>query len=488
MKKITILHANDLHNELNFEVDKDYVLHGGVSMLSSYVKGVREKEDNVFFGISGDILQEDIWGSDYKGLNTVNVLNCISPDAISLGNHELDYGLAHLLVFKECLASRIVNANIEVGLFEHNLFESSFVYESNDVKMLVIGIIPERFFKNVASDEFCRNMLVYNESYAVIREEIHKHKDEDIDLVCIMSHYGLDGDVILAQNMPEDIHVDLILGGHTHIDMEEPKIVNEIVIAQSSYGTTHIGRFDIEIDDEKHCIKNYTWTRVPITSENCSFDDELDELADKVVFNKKKMPKEIIARFKSRYVHDSRINETELGDIIADAFKDIYKVDLVILQSGSIRKEVMEEEITQIDLKEMYPYDDRFVKINLSGSDIEKMFSYMFSDREDGNLMSGNFQYSDGFRLVVDFKNKANVIEDITFGGKKLIGDKIYSIGITQNCLNKFYQYFNIIVDCPDDRVKTLSYSTFHDLQHWFLMQEKPIEAPTKGRFLIKEN
>lgn len=87
MKQITILHANDLHNELYFKADKDYVLHGGISMLTDYVKQVRSSTSNTFFGICGDILQEDISGSDYKGTNTVNIINCLRPDAISLGNH-----------------------------------------------------------------------------------------------------------------------------------------------------------------------------------------------------------------------------------------------------------------------------------------------------------------------------------------------------------------------------------------------------------------
>ena len=41
-----------------------------------------------------------------------------------------------------------------------------------------------------------------------------------------MSHYGIDGDRLLAKNMPKDIKIDVILGGHSHIKMEREEIIN----------------------------------------------------------------------------------------------------------------------------------------------------------------------------------------------------------------------------------------------------------------------
>lgn len=121
-KNLTILHCNDLHNQLYFKVDPQMNLVGGISMLSSYIQRVRQEIPATLFTISGDILQEDLLGSDYKGTNTVGVINAIRPDAISLGNHELDYGLAHLLVFKECIDAPTLNANLYVLSAERSLF------------------------------------------------------------------------------------------------------------------------------------------------------------------------------------------------------------------------------------------------------------------------------------------------------------------------------------------------------------------------------
>lgn len=486
MKKITILHANDLHNELYFKADKELVLHGGISMFTDYVKQVRSSTENIFFGICGDILQEDILGSDYKGTNTVNIINCLRPDAISLGNHELDYGLAHLLIFKECINAPVLNANIQVSCIGRELFHSSLVYETGGVKLLLIGLIPKAFFNRIASDEFCRSMVSYKDSYEALREEIQKHKDDDIDLTVIMSHYGIEGDIALAENMPSDIHPDIILGGHSHINMGKPEIVNDIIIAQSSYGTDHIGRFDIELDDNKR-IYRCNWERVSITDEICSFDEELDRLADNSVINRKPVRRNLkIGTFEKEYSHRSRLYETEVGDIISDAFKEIYGAELVILQSGSIRRKAAGPDIFEKDLRELYPFDDAFLTVDISGRELLEMFGFLFSLKEDGSVMNGTFQYSRGLRLVVDGDNcfsKGCRILEFTLDGEEICPDRYYKVGVTRNCFENFRKYFNAPME--DERAVTVGTSSYNDLAHWFLSQSEPVSVKSFGRFEI---
>jgi len=50
-KKLTILHANDIHGRLNFTLDQDFNLQGGISLMSGYIKKVREEEKANFFSI-----------------------------------------------------------------------------------------------------------------------------------------------------------------------------------------------------------------------------------------------------------------------------------------------------------------------------------------------------------------------------------------------------------------------------------------------------
>lgn len=487
IKEITILHTNDIHGQLNFTVGKDFTVHGGISLLSGYINKVREEKD-VFLGICGDILQEDIRGSDYKGTNTVELINYLEPDALSLGNHELDYGLAHLLIFETCFKSPLLCANILISNLEQMLFEPSRIYNVGGVRMLVIGIIPEAFFNRVLTDEFCRSMLTYKDTYEAIRDEIDAHKDEHVDLVVLMSHYGIEGDRALAENMPDDIHIDLLLGGHSHILMKEAEVINGIPIAQSSYGTVDIGRFDLKVDTESKKLLSWDWNLVEISESTSSFDYGVDDLADRVVFNKKvQYNSSKVCQFKETYTQKSRLFESDLGNLVSDAFADLYPVDFVILQSGSLRQEACGPIMTEKDFNALYPFDDKFYVCKLTGKEIRDGFNYLFSLKPDGSIMGGTFQYSKGFRIEVDGDdcwNKGCVVEKIMIHDKELDDNKTYNVGLTKNCVKGFMKYFSL--DIPEENKNLVSLSTYHDLVGYYLRYDGIVEAPKKGRFIFK--
>ena len=97
-KKFTILHSNDMHGDFLAEAGgAEGHLIGGVSLLSGYINKVRQEEKNVLFVISGDMLQGSLIDKEHRGLSTIEIMNYLAPDVVTLGNHELDYGFPHLL-------------------------------------------------------------------------------------------------------------------------------------------------------------------------------------------------------------------------------------------------------------------------------------------------------------------------------------------------------------------------------------------------------
>lgn len=487
VKKLTILHANDFHGQISFKINKDFSLVGGISLLSAYVKKVRREEDAVFCAICGDILQDNIQNACTKGINTVKLLNLIVSDALSLGNHEMEYGLAHLLMFKECISTPILCANLLVLPLDKPLFESSRVFEVNGVRILAIGIIPEHFTNAMMQDEFCRTMLAYRDSYDAIRREMQNHKGEKIDLTVVMSHYGIEGDRLLAQNMPDDIHVDVILGGHSHIKMPKEEMINKTLIVQSNYGMTHVGRLDLELDAEKGGILGHKWELVEINDSLCEFDTEADSYVDHVLYNRNPLGDDcFICELAERYEHKSRLAETDLGDLIADAFLEIYKPDFVILQSGSLRLKSFGPSVTLEKLKKLYPYDDSFINVTLTGKEIRQAFAYLFSLKPDGSVMSGTFQYSRGFQLVADmerYKERGCRMEYIGLNGEAIDDNRTYTVGMTKNCLTKFKRYFGYTI--PEEKKTLIAVSTFSDLARWMITQNGKIAVHDKGRFEI---
>ena len=54
LKKLTLLHSNDMHGDF-FAEKIDSKLVGGVARLSGYVNKVRAEEKNVLYAIAGDM-------------------------------------------------------------------------------------------------------------------------------------------------------------------------------------------------------------------------------------------------------------------------------------------------------------------------------------------------------------------------------------------------------------------------------------------------
>ena len=121
-KKITILHSNDMHGDFLAE-QLDNKLVGGVSMLSGYVEKVRREEKNVLHAIAGDMFRGSVIDSEYKGLSTIEIMNALAPDIVTIGNHEVDYGVAHLFFIEKLARFPIINANLYIKHTSRAIFE-----------------------------------------------------------------------------------------------------------------------------------------------------------------------------------------------------------------------------------------------------------------------------------------------------------------------------------------------------------------------------
>ena len=142
LKELIILHSNDMHGDfLAEQIDEKLV--GGVSLLSGYVNMVRNQEKNVLYAIAGDMFRGSVIDSEYKGVSTIGIMNLLGPDVATIGNHEVDYGLAHLLFLEKCANFPIINANFHIRSNHKRLFQPHYIAEIDGMKILFIGIITE---------------------------------------------------------------------------------------------------------------------------------------------------------------------------------------------------------------------------------------------------------------------------------------------------------------------------------------------------------
>ena len=163
LKKLTILHSNDMHGDFLAErIDERLV--GGVSLLSGYVNKVRREEKNVIYAIAGDMFRGSVIDSEYKGTSTIGIMNLMGPDVATIGNHEVDYGLAHLLFLEKCADFPIINANLHIKSNGRRMFRPFWIAHIDGMKILFIGIITEEVLAATKTDELIGSFVDIGEA------------------------------------------------------------------------------------------------------------------------------------------------------------------------------------------------------------------------------------------------------------------------------------------------------------------------------------
>jgi 5'-nucleotidase len=74
-------------------------------------------------------------------------MNYLSPDAATIGNHELDYGLYHLLFLEKMANFPIVVSNLYMKDFHKRLMRPYLILNIDGFDILIIGIITQEIIE-----------------------------------------------------------------------------------------------------------------------------------------------------------------------------------------------------------------------------------------------------------------------------------------------------------------------------------------------------
>ena len=426
LKKLTILHSNDLHGDFLAE-QVDQTLVGGVSRLSGYVNKVRNEEKNVIYTVSGDMFRGSLIDSEFQGISTIEIMNLLAPDVVSLGNHEVDYGLAHLLFLEKCAAFPIVNANMYLKLNGVRLFRSHIILKIDGMNILFIGILTSEVLAKTRNEALIGTMVDIEDAANEVGKICDAYRNTDIDFTVLLTHIGFEEDKKLAAKLDPAWGVDIIIGGHSHTYLTEPCEVAGIPIVQAAIGTDQIGRFDIMVDTDTNSIDSYTWQCIPITEENCPRDLALEEVIEKYASITENKYARILTRFPREYTHPKRNQETELGDLLAESIRSQLNVDLVLLGSGSIRKPALGPIVTLGAFMEVMPFGDPLIRFKLTGAQLRRAVKHLLREESflDGEH-SEWYQFSRGFRCEYDRPTQA--ILSLTMNGKEARDEDLYTV------------------------------------------------------------
>ena len=440
-KKLVLLHSNDMHGDFLAE-NVDDKLVGGVSMLSGYISKVKQEEDNVLYCVAGDMFRGSVIDSEYKGVSTIEIMNMLAPDVVTIGNHETDYGLSHLLFIEKCAKFPIINANLYIKMNGARLFNPYHIVEIGGMKILFIGILTQDVISSTKNDEVIGSLVDINDAAEEISKICNTFNGIDIDFTVLLTHIGIEKDKELAALLDPALGVDVIIGGHSHTFMDEPVKVNDILIVQAGIGTDQIGRFDIVVDSLTNSVASYSWKTIPINDENCPKDEKIENLIGKLKSETDLKYGRTLRRLNTTLVHPTRYTQTTLGSFIADCFKCITKADIVLIGSGSIRTKSLGPIITLQDAMECYPFENCLYELLISGAQLKHMFEYVYRDENNQENDTEFYQFSSN--LYIEYNKAQKKIIKFLYCNEDVDMNKLYKVIIPKFDCTNLKNFFDI--------------------------------------------
>ncbi|MBO7649417.1 MAG: bifunctional metallophosphatase/5'-nucleotidase [Lachnospiraceae bacterium] len=484
IKKLTILHSNDLHGDF-LPKETDGKETGGLSRLSGYVNKVRAERENVIYAIAGDMFRGSVIDSEYQGLSTIDLMNNLNPDVATIGNHEVDYGFAHLLFLEKCAKFPIVNANLFITMNNARVFTPYINVEVGGMRVMFIGILTEEVLASTKNEKIIGTFIDLESAAKEVGIICDNYRTVRTDMTILLTHIGYENDLKLAEMLDPDWGVDVIIGGHSHTFMDKPEYVNNIPIVQAGTGTGVIGRFDIQYDTEKKEIADLKWKCVEINEDTAPKDEIMEELIDSYRTQTDSKYKRVVTRWARKLTHPCREQETEMGNLYADIMAWEASYDVMLFGSGSIRKKELGPVIEYQDMVENTPFDDPLYMVEVTGAQIRRIFQHLF--RDEAWIGETEF-YQISSALRVTYRKSTHTIESFTFKGEEITDDMRIKLGIQAYHFNNFDDFFGIPLEEVKANMKPRIVATsVNNIIEEYFATNNGLDAKVDGRITILE-
>ena len=484
-RHLTILHSNDLHGDF-LPQEVEGVQTGGISRLPGYVKQARaEAKGGLIYALAGDMFRGSIIDSEYRGLSTIDLVNVLDPDIATVGNHEVDYGLAHLLFLERCATFPIINANLFITMNNTRLFQPYLTCKVGGLNVLFIGILTDEVIASTKQEKVIGAFVDIEEAAREVGIICDNYRTRHTDLTVQLTHIGLEKDRELAALLDPDFGVDLIIGGHSHTFMEEPEVVNGIPIVQAGCGTGVIGRLELTVGTllSSSGISELSWSLEPINEQTAPVDPVMDDLIETYRGETDRKYKRVVTRWARTLTHPSRTQETEMGNLYADLMQDESSFDVMLFGSGSIRKEELGPIIEVQDMMENTPFDGPIYMLRVTGEQFRRMVTYLMRD-EAWEGHTEFYQFSRGMRIV--WRKSTHTLEEFKLNGQDITNEQEILIALQDYHYNSFTEFFGVPVEevAANMKPRVVAVSQNNIIEEYFSTHQG-LDAHVEGRIVI---
>ncbi|MBO4753824.1 MAG: bifunctional metallophosphatase/5'-nucleotidase [Bacteroidales bacterium] len=437
---ITIIHTNDTHSQIEPGKTRQGALLGGVVERAAMLQYQRQQDPDLLYFDAGDMFQGSPYFNIFKGELEILCMNQQKLVAGTLGNHEFDNGLEFLSEMLKKADFPLVSCNYHCeGTSLESLILPHLIIERHGVKIGITGVTvsPEGLIAN-------RNWkgITFEDPRTAVNREADYLRNEGCDLVIVLSHLGYlpepepDRTNVYDNDLVPAIHgVDIIIGSHTHYNIEQGVYFNDadeqpVLVTQTGGKMLPMGYLKITMQKGSR----YPKCKYSVATIECKklHPDDFDLSA----YGKEM--RDAIKPYQEALVDQMNVRlgtapeplvkgkpQSTLGNFVADAYIQIgqkktgKKVDFAIANLGGLRSEIDAGDVTIGTMFNIFPFENKIVVLGLKGSDLKQLIESNAGRKLDA---------TGGAVITLEMDGDRCIASSILIDGKPINPDKIYYV------------------------------------------------------------
>lgn len=430
-------------------------VHCGVNDGFGYagLKRIRDTlEENGFATIlvdDGDHVQGDAIGTLTKGEDIIPIMNALKYDIAIPGNHDFDYGVEQFLKYTQLADFPYISCNFNKD--GKLLFDPYIIKEVAGVKIGFVGVTTPQTLIEDSPGSFkdASGNYVYgfmegdngNKLYKAVQDAVDSVRAQGVDYVYLIGHLGNDKAAAPYNYMDvisNTTGIDVLLDGHSH-DMDQVVMKNkegkDVVRSACGYKLNAIGYSHIKAEDGTIDTNIWKWESKDSIPDLLGIKNEISDLIDaKMAELDVQLKKDVAKSDHDLVIYDPenktddgdpirivRTQETNLGDLCADAARIRTGADIGFINGGGIRDQIQKGDITYGDIIAVQPFNNKTVVIEVTGQQIADALEWGVSSLPDEN---GGFLQVSGMTFSVDAKVKSGCVADVDGFLKEIKGER----------------------------------------------------------------
>ena len=469
-KHITILGTSDMHGNIwgfSYE-DNAETANNGMARLYTYIQQVRAENPNTILidagdDIQGTIMTDDIYNKTPEEPHPViTAMNYMGYDAMTLGNHEFNWGIPTMQTILSQAEFPVLAANVTDADGELVTGAGWTIVERDGVKVAIIGVVtPDVPIWDGGKEGI--DEATYEAANVAVSAAIDEI-GEEADVIVVSAHMGMyaefdeeNGSDSAQKILDDNPEIDVLQVAHNHVVVNEKQ--GDTVIGGVRNGGRDIARFDLTLDKDNNVVDaaveivdmtdvtpSQEIRDIPLVAD--AHQKTIDYIAGGTDESGEPLPPlgSTTAKFQPeneiRGIPAGRVMDTAVMDLINQIQLENSGADVSAAALFKDTSDLPEGDINYGNIFDIYKFDNTLYRVTVTGAELKAYMEWSaecYNQWEEGDInISFDPEYPDylydmfaGVEYEIDLsKPKGERIQNVMFKGEPLQDDQTLTLAV----------------------------------------------------------